>query len=97
VKKKREEGKGKRGERRRQAMWEKEKRKRKEKKEKGEGERSYEGWGAIRSTQPLPPSLFIFFLFFYFTKDRTGKMGHPTRPFKTRDPFSLDPDTTRTR
>jgi len=26
---------------------------------------------------------------------RAGKTGHPTRPVKTRDPFSLDPDTTR--
>jgi hypothetical protein len=27
--------------------------------------------------------------------DRAGKTGHPTRPVKTRDPFSLDPDTNR--
>jgi hypothetical protein len=26
---------------------------------------------------------------------RAGKTGHPTRPVKTRDPFSLNLDTTR--
>jgi hypothetical protein len=29
------------------------------------------------------------------TAARAGKTGHPTRPVKTRDPFSLDPDMTR--
>jgi hypothetical protein len=26
---------------------------------------------------------------------RAGKTGHPTQPVKTRNPFSIDPDTTR--
>jgi hypothetical protein len=79
-------------------MWEKEKRKRKEKKEKVEGERSYERGGGNSVNSTFSPSLFIFFLSFYFTKNK-GRYkifywaNHRLTLGTRRSPFYFKPHT----